>query len=177
MTASTEKNLDQARSALRSNSAQSFTAIRGRLEAGRLSNRLLRIADLASRAWADREELTARIRARFDEPPVAGGSSDTTSTGGVRCGTFLYAVHCALRAGDGPSERPFIHNGRIHLLRTERKESGQPGVALLEGWIRSPEGKHLSNFRVWFEKREQAGYPLRFEFRPRSFLRLTFERV
>lgn len=176
MTASNEKNLDQARSALKAGSASSYTAIRGRIDGARLSNRLLRIADLAASSWAGRDQLMSQIRARLADE-TAPAMETAVNTSGEPCSTFLYAVNCAMRSADAACRCRFVHNGQIHQLVTERKEGGKPGVILLDGRIQSGDGKDLSSFRLWFEPGQPQLSPLRFEFRPRSFLRLTFERV
>jgi hypothetical protein len=177
MTASNEKDLQEARAALHTNGTSSFTAIEGRIEKGRASNLLLKIADVAGGDWAKREELTAEIRARF---AVASGAETRTSsveTNESPCSPFLYAVNRAMKDTAGSCTNRFLHNGKIHHLKTTRKRCAEAGVTELEGRIQDEAQKELSSFRLWFEPDQAERGPLRFEFRPRSFLRLTFERV
>lgn len=177
MTASNEKDLEQARNALHTQGTNSFTAIRGRIERGQVQNRLLRIQNVATASWAEREQLTAHIRAKLAEEAEGEAQSSTAAIDDAGCSPFLYAVHRAMRGGAGVASHRFIHNGQVHLLKTSRKPGGQAGTTELEGKILSAAGKELSAFRMWFDPANVERGPIRFEFRPRSFLRLTFERV
>jgi len=177
MTASNEKDLDQARTALHSGPASSFTAIRGQIERGQVSNRLLRIQNMASMSWAERERLTAQIRAKIADQTNPEAQSSTAALQDAPCSPFLYAVNRAMRSNAGTCSNRFIHNGQMHLLKSARKPGGQTGEMELDGKIYSAAGKELSTFRLWFDPAKVEQGPLKFEFRPRSFLRLTFERV
>jgi len=177
MTASNEKDLHEARAALNTNGTSSFTAIQGRIEKGKASNLLLKIGDVAAGDWGKREELTAEIRARF-----AGASESETRMSNFQssdspCSPFLYAVNRAMKDTTGSCTNRFMHNGKIHHLKTTRKRCAEAGVTELEGRIQDETQKELSNFRLWFDPEQADRGPLRFEFRPRSCLRLTFERV
>ncbi|MBI2686460.1 MAG: hypothetical protein HYX27_09105 [Acidobacteria bacterium] len=176
MTASNEKDLTEARAALHGSGTVSFTAIRGRIERGRVSNHLLRIRDLPATEWGQREKLMADIRARFASSSDLHGHA-STSPSDEPCSPFLYAVSRAMRNKAASWTARFVHNGQMHRLKTTRKSNGEPGVAELEGRIQNDTGKELSSFRLWFETDRAERGPIRFEFRPRSFLRLTFERV
>jgi hypothetical protein len=177
MTASNEKDLEQARSALHTQGTNVFTAIRGRIERGQVQNRLLRIQNVAATSWAEREQLTAQIRAKLAEEAEGEAQSSMAAIDDAGCSPFLYAVHRAMRGRAGEAAHRFIHNGQVHLLKTSRKLGGQAGTAELEGKIFSAAGKELSAFRMWFDPANVERGPMKFEFRPRSFLRLTFERV
>ena len=177
MTASNEKDLHEAKSALNNSASAAFTAIRGRIDRGQLSNRLMKIRDLTSTNWAGRELLTAQIRARLADESSKEAQTDTAAIMDAPCSPFLYAVSCAMRSKEGACTRRFVHNGQMHSLRSTRKAGAQSGVTELEGKIQNEAGKELSSFRMWFESGKAEKGPLGFEFRPRSFLRLTFERV
>lgn len=176
MTASNEKDLSQARSALQQGGSNAFTAIRGTIEGRQVSNRLLRLGDLPVAGWAEREKLTEQIRARLADESTSDGHSRMTSRD-EPCSPFLYAVNCAMRSSAETCAKSFVHNGAIHRLRTVRKGVDKAGVTEMEGRIENEGGKELSAFRLWYEGAHVERGPLRFEFRPRSFLRLTFERV
>lgn len=177
MTASNEKDLHEARAALHGSGSSSFTAIRGRIERGKVSNHLLKIKDLAVGEWGKREQLTAEIRARFADSSSAATQTTSVESNDPPCSPFLYAVNRAMRDTTGSSTNRFLHNGKIHHLKTTSKVGAEAGVTELEGRIQNEARKELSSFRLWFERDRAGRGPLRFEFRPRSFLRLTFERV
>jgi hypothetical protein len=177
MTTSNEKDLNQARKALETGAEVSYTAIRGKIDGGKLWNRLMKVSDGAKAGWSDRARLTSMIRTRLLEAEPAGAQHSTASVDGTPCGTFLHAIRCAMRSTSPKSESRFIHNGKVHQLRTQKGGADKAGMAEMEGKILSDSGKDLSAFKLWFEPASAQAYPVRFEFRARSFLRLTFERV
>jgi hypothetical protein len=169
MTASNEKNLDQARTALKSKAGNIFDAIRGRIERGRVVNQSIKVTGCADATWADRDKLKPVMLERLTAETAA-----TEAPAGT-CGTFLHAVYRALQTSDPATRRQFIHNGKPHWLDTVRRATaGASKEGELAGRVSSASGEELSRFRLWFDAARQ---PVRFEFRPRSFLRLTFERV
>jgi hypothetical protein len=85
--------------------------------------------------------------------------------------TFLISVRrAALHRIDGRSA--FIHNAKLYDLRTRFSETG--GVATLIGHIAERGSSNESEFRVWFDLSDPTGLPSKIEFRPKSFLHLTF---
>ena len=175
MTASNEKDLHEAQAALRRGGSGSFSAIQGRIERGRVSNLLLRVGGLTVGDWTKREVLTTEIRARLS---AAGEAPATNSTRDEElCPPFLYAVSRAMRSTAETFSQRFVHNGKLHHLESERQRCAEPGVSELLGRIQDGGRKELSTFRLWYATDHPEQGPLRFEFRPRSFLRLTFERV
>jgi hypothetical protein len=87
----------------------------------------------------------------------------------------------------GASETRFAYNGRLYLLRVAR--SADPKVAhffreqrlisptaevtRISAWLCREEGGTPSEFRLWIE--DGMPLPLRIEYQPKSYLRLTFE--
>jgi hypothetical protein len=177
MTSSTEQDIGEARTALHGKGTTAFTAIRGRIASGVLSNWLLHIRDLQATCWADREQLTADIRARLTDEACPQIVRATTPLRDAPCCPFLYTVSSAMRSAQDAFSGDFVHNGKRHVLRTECKPCGPADLARLDGRIISDAGKEISSFRLWFHRNQPSLGPSRFEFQPRSFLRLTFERV
>ena len=177
MTASNEKDLNEARTALKNGGSGNFTAIRGQIEQGQLRNKLLRIRDMAASNWAQRDQLTAQIRAQLADETRQDAQASTAALKDSPCSPFLYAVNCAMRNKAATCASRFVHNGQMHQLQTSRKNDAKTGHTELNGRILSEAGKELSAFRLWFETENPERGPLKFDFRPRSFLRLTFERV
>lgn len=187
MSASDEKNLDQARSALSRKPGNALTAIRGHIDTGRVWNRLVHLRDLPLTPWSEHRVLQAHVRRRFEESP--GVETEIGVTEGQPL-TFLYAVRCAMRSESKAGNRSFVHNGELLQLRT--RKTADPGhgagfaarglsqtaqVELLNGQIHHVSGRMLSSFQLWFEPGSTGPVPLRFDLRPRSFLRLSFERT
>ncbi len=86
--------------------------------------------------------------------------------------TFLHAMRCAALCRDPIVTRQFIHAGKLYQLTTRRR----PERPLeLEGGIRDLAGVRHAQFRTAYADGDPSGIPIRIEYRPRSFLRLTFE--
>lgn len=177
MTASNEKNLEQARAALKENEAAgNVTAIRGRIDGRWVWNRLARLSGLAAVGWEQHRSLSVEVRRLLE---TSHGEEREIEAAPAQCPhTFLYAVHRAMRAS-GPVEQNFVHNGELLTLRTEPSGAASEGGAAvpLTGRILHLSGKPLSSFQLWYDPHAAVLAPVRFEFRPRSFLRLSFERV
>ena len=85
--------------------------------------------------------------------------------------TFLLSVRkAALRRAD--TRCTFIHNAKLYDLHTRFSEAD--GVVTLIGRIVEHGSSNDSEFRVWFDSSDPTGLPTKIEFRPKSFLHLTF---
>lgn len=188
MTASAEASVDQARAALRQNGPPAITAIRGRIRGHRIWNRLLRVSGLPNIRWPEHRTLAEEIGRRLEN--ASGGDAEIALPSEQAPGTFLHAMRCILRSAEPKQTRFFVHNGELLRLDTVRKpDPGQGAVFLkrgvassaavhsIAGKISHGGGKAVSEFKLWCEDGSQPCAPLRFEFRPRSFLRLAFERI
>ncbi|MEZ5356759.1 MAG: hypothetical protein R2762_29330 [Bryobacteraceae bacterium] len=171
MTSSPEENIEQAKSALASGAAPGVSAIRGRIENGRIVNRLARLTGLRHTGWTRWRDVTAEVRDRLEREGAGDVERDAA---GEPVHTFLYAVRAAMH-DDQMLVRSFVHNGEIYRLRTEPAADGA-GITRITGKISKGGSRSETSFRLWCE-RSAPHAPVRFEFRPRSFLRLTFERV
>ena len=174
MTTSKEKDFNEAKAALASGEALTFTAVRGRMEGGVFSNRLLRVSGLPAKTWVHRDELKAHVFARLTEKGAE--EKQKAPPGAEPKSPFLYAIREAMRVPAATDTRRFAHNGKVHQLRTKKIKTRQ-GEVEMDGRIEDEKGAELSSFRLWFTAAEPQAGPVRFEFRPRSFLRLRFERV
>lgn len=175
MSASREQNLEQAKAALKENDPGSFTAIRGRIQSGRIWNRLMRLQGMDRANWAARQKLEREIRGRLEMQ--SGGETQVESGPGPSPCTFLYAVRRAMATREPLAEQTFVHNGEILGLRTTLRTERDKRESRLTGQIRGRDGKERSSFQLWFDPSRPSLAPLRFEFRPRSFLRLRFDQV
>lgn len=86
--------------------------------------------------------------------------------------TFLYALRSAALCREPAVTREFVHAGKQYQLTTRRR----PERPLeLDGVIRDLAGARHAEFRTAYAAGDDSGLPIRIEYRPRSFLRLTFE--
>jgi hypothetical protein len=191
ITASKEESLAQARVALETKSATTaFVAAKASIDAhsARYSVRHL---DLPSAyRGADAEQLLDEVRAAFDHPEN-GEPEHVQSLNGRPIGTFLYSVREAMLSPEAKVQRRFIYNGRTFTLLADKREDDKTGhelyahglieqpahAVLLTGAIRNEQTKDTTAFKLWFDRTTPDLLPLRFEFRPKSFLRLVFKAV
>jgi hypothetical protein len=87
------------------------------------------------------------------------------------------------------SETEYAYSGRLYGLRVARSMDSKaanffreqriipPGAAVtrISASMRREEGGTPIEFRLWIEKGTQIPLPLRIEYQPKSYLRLTFE--
>lgn len=134
--------------------------------------------------WLDYADLFDLVAAAEDE---AAGAATEISPAEPR--TFLYCLWHALRDRRASLRHDFVHNSRRYVLTCQKSRDEKSAhefaargliplggqVVRLNGSVQDEEGRGRSRFRLWFEPAGAQCLPIRFEFRPRSFLRLVFE--
>jgi hypothetical protein len=86
--------------------------------------------------------------------------------------TFLHAMRNAALCQERIVRRQFLHAGKLYWLET-RRHAEHPSE--LAGEIHDLSGARRAEFRTVYAAGDESGIPIRIEYRPRSFLRLTFE--
>jgi len=86
--------------------------------------------------------------------------------------TFLHAMRSAALCQDALVRRQFLHAGKLYWLET-RRQPDHPWE--LAGAIHHMSGARCAEFRTAYAAGDESGIPIRIEYRPRTFLRLTFE--
>jgi len=86
--------------------------------------------------------------------------------------TFLYRMLQASRSGERTFISTYFHNGKFYQLECEKTPDAR-GATRLSGRIRDVAARHTSTFRLWLE--EGSDLPVRIEFAPRSYLRLSLQ--
>jgi hypothetical protein len=167
MTSSAEKNLDQAKKSFAERSAaQPISIAHGRARVSGYAAALDHLSVPAKCTWADCPRLMVEMRDRLSPLTEAVSSTNRTYL------PFLHTVRAAF-ASNAPSESTFVHNAKLYRLRT--KISPTPGGLLLIGKIAEQGTTQESEFKVWYDPSDGTGLPLRFEFKPKSFLHLVYE--
>jgi hypothetical protein len=85
---------------------------------------------------------------------------------------FLAAIRRAGLSREPVLHGPFLHNGKRYELHTQWKNKT---FRDLEGEIHNDLGHTTAEFQVRYEPGDASGLPVRFDYNPRSYLRLTFE--
>jgi hypothetical protein len=170
MTSSPEKNSDQAWHAFADRSRAMILAV-ARGVSTRTSYRAAfeHVPAPDGSTWMDCAQLIDLLRSKavtfLDSAP---SRNDTEA-----CPTFLYAVRRAMANTPSQTQYQFMHNAKLYDLRTSQSASN--GVTVLAGHITEHGSRSESSFRLWFDPVDATGLPLKIEFQPRSFIRLTFE--
>jgi hypothetical protein len=188
MSTSPEKDLDQAKQSLQAANATSpLSAICGSAGGGRFNARLYRTTYPASLGWRDCPALAEKMRALLSRSDLSGAVVRQGRAEEAR--TFLYAVRQALLSPHSKRVVPFLYNGTTYMLETRREADARMGRRFLEnrlvsapehviqlrGTLNNIESRSKSEFRLWYESGIDPLLPVRFEYRPRSFLHLAFE--
>lgn len=170
MTSSAEKNLDQAKQSFTQQAAmQQISVAHGRARRSGYASALDHLTVPARSTWADCPRLMVEMRDRLSALKEAVPNKNQ----GSAYQPFLHTVRSAMTANSPAAESLFVHNAKLYRLRTRTSPISE-GV-LMVGKIAESGANQESEFRVWFDPRDASGLPLRFEFRPKSFLHLVYE--
>jgi hypothetical protein len=185
MTASPEESAEAARKALRpAAKEQVYTAIDGRIGAGKTETAIVHFTAPASLSGEHRAELLERARralAPAERIAAAGVTRESSHS-------FLEVLAGLLPRPDGAEGR-YIYSGRpyrIWLARSvdntatahfrERGLIAHPAQVLrVSGKVRREAGGKETEFRLWIPAGSERPLPLRIEYQARSYLRLVFE--
>ncbi len=187
MTDSPETNVNEAKRALHSAPARpAVAAIQGSSAGGRHQSRVLRAGLSEPVRWQDAASLAGVVRTLFSGG-ASGGVTVHEGRGG-RPSTFLYELRQAVSDPVREREGAFHYNGARYALHTRKypdrtaadrfaerglAAAGAP-VERVQGAIVNLERGSRTEFKLWIEAGREA-LPIRFEYRARSFMRLSFE--
>ena len=90
--------------------------------------------------------------------------------------TFLFQLEALLKQR-AKCNGMYVYNEQEYLLELGVPQQGGPPDRLvtIKGAVRNQRTGNRTAFRVWLENAPSSVVPVRIEFQPRSFLRLTFE--
>jgi hypothetical protein len=132
--------------------------------------------------------LLKQVRAEFDQPDAVEREK-TELFNGRTLGTFLYSLRQAMQAEGPVYDCRFIYNGKIFKLHAAKRRDSKTGMDLrkkgitrlpesiiaLNGTIVNEETANSTPFRLWFEMGSPNFLPLRFEYKPKGYLKLVFD--
>jgi hypothetical protein len=170
MTSSPEESAAEARQALHSTSKDAwYSAIDGRAGDEGMETARAHFRAPAHTSPAERQELIDRARQE-----IAKASKDKAPAPAARQ-PFLHAL-AGLLSDPRVNETHYLYNGRSYRLAMDRsRDAKMPGVIRVSGNLRRVEGGKTTEFRLWVEENATHPLPLRIEYQPKSYLKLTFE--
>ncbi len=186
MTSSPEETAAEARKALHSNSKEaSYSVIEGRIAPGLIETRGARFIAASNTSPAERNQLVERARQALS---TTSNSKSEWPSNQPTPPPFLHALGSLLDRS-GPSESRYAYAGHLYRLRVEKAPDPKAAVLYrdrhlippaatvtrVSGTLRREEGGKPSEFRLWIEDGALRPIPLRIEYQPKSYLRLTFE--
>ncbi len=188
ITANSEESLAQAKAALNNNDKKEaqvpYTAARGEVSQTSARYNVCHLLMPSSLRWTAALAASKEIRTNFK---TAG--QDKSLTLDQPLDTFLYAVVSAIRSDAKNGQVKFLHNGKLFQLITEKRDDPKTGIHFIEAGLASSSQQiqqlsgiilNLStnsktSFHLWFNHQDANPLPLRFEFDPKSYLKLSFE--
>jgi hypothetical protein len=189
MTASGEESLADAKKALHgpAGGAVEFVASRGEIDQTSAHNTVRHLPLPSSARWTDAPRLKEAVEEDLAQPGSGGGYADLSH--GQRPGTFLYTVLTMVRSPARVTDGSFVHNGKLFRLHAVKRADAKAGAQFAEARLMSAAGDAIemaglirnaktgaeTTFHVWFDRSSPNSLPLRFEFQPKSYLKLVFE--
>jgi hypothetical protein len=180
LTASPEESLEHARKSVDASPAgrSTFSAVSGRNTPAHSRSALTHFEYSSNSLWSDpgligyAESLFRGEGADWRETAWPAPPNQTPLT-------FLAAFTNLLPRRTGRAVGRYVYNEQEYRLELEAQKPTRDAVPLLpvHGKIRNLRTSNETSFRIWLEKDSASPVPVRIEFQPRSFLRLTFESV
>jgi len=170
MTRSREESFEQGRKALVSSPSRAECVVaRGRTSGSAIETWIDTADATPDCNWTNlNETLRAALR---HEPQTPHRETDSGATT-----TFLHAMRSAALCRDPVVRGRFMHAGKLYWLETHRHPQRSSEFSEeLDGAIHNLSGARCAEFRTAYSTGDESGIPIRIEYRPRSFLRLTFE--
>jgi hypothetical protein len=175
LTSSPEESLEHARQSVAAPPSGSsiFSAVSGRNTAGHSRSAITHFDYAASAIWSDRG-LIEEAQSTFDANVNWRETSWPNSLNRAPT-TFLFQLATLLKQRARRAEGRYVYNEQEYLLELEALQTGREALVPVRGMTRNLRTGHEVGFRLWLEDAADSIVPVRIEFQPRSFLRLTFE--
>jgi hypothetical protein len=179
LTSSPEESLEHARKSVAASPSGSsaFNAVNGRNTTGHSRSSVTHFEYANSALWSDRgliEKAQSTFHGNVDWRETAWPNSPSQTPA-----TFLLQLAALLKQRTRRAEGWYVYNEQEYVLQLEAPQTGRDRerLVLVRGTTRNLHSGHETPFRLWLEEADNSVVPVRIEFQPRSFLRLTFESV
>jgi hypothetical protein len=177
LTSSPEESLEHARkSVAEPQSGRSlFSAVTGRHTAGHSRSAVTHFEFASDASWSDHSLINC-AESTF-QSNVEWRETSWPNLSNVAPPTFLLQLAGLLRQRAKRATGRFVYNEQEYSIQIESSwESGSTGhLTEVRGSVRNLRTAHQTPFRLWLEDASGSLVPVRIEYQPRSFLRLTFE--
>ena len=177
LTSSPEESLEHARKSVAAppSGLSVFSAVSGRNTAGHSRSAVTHFDYADSAIWSDRgliEHAQSTFDAKVDWRETSWPNSPNQAPP-----TFLFQLATLLKQRARHAEGRYVYNEQEYLLELEAPQTGheRERLLLVHGKTHNLRTGHEVLFRLWLEDAADSIVPVRIEFQPRSFLRLTFE--
>lgn len=176
LTSSPEESLDRARKSIATppSGKSVFSAVSGRHTAGRSRSAVTHFEFTADAVWSD-PALIGQAQSTF-HPDVGWRETSWPKLPGQAPPTFLLELATLLKQRAKRAAGPYVYNEQEYLLELEGSQGESPERLIpVRGKVRNLHTGRQTAFRLWIENSSGSIVPVRIEFQPRSFLRLTLE--
>jgi hypothetical protein len=175
LTSSPEESLEHARQSVATPSSgrSVFSAVKGRHAAGHSRSAVTHFEFSAGAIWSDRA-LIDQAQSTFDAN-IDWRETSWPNSQKLAPPTFLLQLAILLKQRTRRTSGRFVYSEQEYLLELETQQTSREGLRPVRGNIRNLRTAHETHFRVWLEDASESIVPVRIEYQPRSFLRLTFE--
>ena len=180
LTSSPEESLETARKSVDTAppGRSTFSAVSGRNTAGRSRSAITHFEYSSSVRWWD-PGLISYAQSMFRGEGLDWRETAWPGSPNQAPLTFLAALANLSSQRTGRSVGRYVYNEQEYRLELEAQKPTRDPVPLVpfRGKIRNLRTSKETEFRIWLERDAPSPVPVRIEFQPRSFLRLTFEAV
>jgi hypothetical protein len=180
LTASSEETLAHARKSVAAAppGRNLYSAVDGRNSEGHSRSAVAHFEFASDAKWYD-ERLISAAQSSFGTP-VEWRTSSWPAAYGVPP-TFLYELTMLFKQRARHTAGRYVYNEQEHRVELDIGSPTTEGPAErllpVRGKLRNLRTGRQTVFRLWLEDKPDSVLPVRIEFQPRSFLRLTFEAV
>jgi hypothetical protein len=190
MTASGEESISDAKKALEAKTGDTvpFVAAQAFINPSTARYSVRHMLLPAGYRESNADQLLNQVEAEFALAKT-GEPEKSLNLNGELISTFLCSVRRAIETGDSKFDNRLVYNGKTFRFHAEKHLDPKVGeelrkssivatsdrVTALAGTIRNEKTNEATNFRLWYEQGSPNFLPLRFDFKPKSYLRLVFD--
>lgn len=187
VTSSPEESIEAGEAALDSGgkAKAAYEAIEGSISDGWEASRRADFEVPSEYDWDRIGQLEGLIRDSLENGPAV---KDESQRRPGRPNTFLHTVLQSAWKSDERTKADYCYNGKRYRLLAERRSDPRTGqklldeglavdphkIVLLQGQILNLDEGGKTSFRLWLAEGAERSLPIRFEYKPRGFLRISF---